>query len=294
MDTGSAVNEAAEQGFKLLDKVTEFRFFLALLSVAVALDVALAWTVDRNILTMDWGTLSAGSASRLALAAVAYVFWMAALSPLARHGVEFVFSLLGETPLGHMLERTVEPEKVKAERRYYWGQVRVSEAKERALRDRDNFWMARVEKEEAKRAEDQTEMAALAKLSFGVTGLLLTDWCSANSLTGELSIWLSGIDDRVGDIAKLGIIACVLMVAFPWLYLLRNPPTYGGWMDHPELAKERLAAIEAQRESMYAYAWGRPMNGLRPFRPVDENIQRLAPSLRQPSAARREAAADAA
>ena len=83
MDTGSAVNEAAEQGFKLLDKVTEFRFFLALLSVAVALDVALAWTVDRNILSMDWGTLSAGSASRLALAAVAYVFWMAALSPLS-------------------------------------------------------------------------------------------------------------------------------------------------------------------------------------------------------------------
>jgi len=294
METGSAVNEAAEQGFKLLDKVTEFRFFLGLLSVAVALDVALAWTVDRNILTMDWGKLSTGSASRLALAAVAYVFWMAALSQLARYGVEFVFSLLGETPLGRMLGRAVKPEREKAERRYYWGQVRVSEAKVRALKDRDSFWMARVEKEEARRAEEQIEMAALAKLSFAVTGLLLMDWCSANSLAGELPLWLTAIDGRMGDIAELGVMVCVLMIAYPWLHLLRNPPVYDRWMDHPELARERLAAIEAQRESMYAYAWGRPMNGLRPLRPVDENIRRLAPSLRQPSAARREAAADAA
>lgn len=294
MDVGSVVSEAAEPGAKLLDKVTEFRFALALLSVAIALDVALAWTADRNILSMDWGTLNAGSASRLALAAVAYVFWMAALSPLTRYGVEFVFSLLGETPLVRMLGHAVEPEREKAERRYYWGLVRVSEAKKRALRDRDSFWMERVDKAEARREQEQTEMAALARLSFAVAGLLLMDWCSNDSLAAELSAWLNGIGDQMGAIAELGIVACVLTVAFPWLHLLRNPPAYDGWMDHPELAKERLAAIEAQRRDIYSHCSRSTMNGLRPLRPVDENTQAPARPEPRPPVVCKEAASDAA
>lgn len=82
MDAGSAVRAAAEQGFKLLDKVTEFRFALVILSVAIALDVALAWIANRNVLTMDWSTLGADGMGKLGLVVVIYIFWMAALSTL--------------------------------------------------------------------------------------------------------------------------------------------------------------------------------------------------------------------
>lgn len=88
---------------RLLDKVTEFRFALVLLSVAVALDAALAWGANRNILTMDWSALDSGSIAMLGLALVAYVFWMAALSRLVRAVVESALALLSSTRLGSFL-----------------------------------------------------------------------------------------------------------------------------------------------------------------------------------------------
>lgn len=249
MEAGSTVKAAAEQGFKLLDKVTEFRFALAILSITIALDVALAWVAHRNILTMNWSTLEAGSIAKLSLAVVIYVFWMAALSPLVRYVVEFVFSLLGNTRLGSALGSVVEPERETAERRYAWGRVRVNDAKLRALKDKDAFWMAQVEKAEAKEIEQQSEMAALASLSFSVAGLLLMDWWSENSIAGEVTAWLGRNDGWMVDVATLGGWVCVLLIAFPWLYRVRTGYPDDAWMEHPELAKERLDAIEMQRRN---------------------------------------------
>ncbi len=242
---------AAEQGFKLLDKVTEFRFALAILSVAIALDVALAWIANRNILTVDWSTLGAGGIARLGLAVVIYVFWMAALSPLVRYVVEFVFSLLGNTRLGSALGSVVEPEHETAERRYAWGRVRVNDAKLRALKDKDIFWIVQVEKAEAKEIEQRSEMSALASLSFSVAGLLLMDWWSEHSITGEVAAWLGGYGGRMGSVATLGAWICVLVIAFPWLYRVRVGYLGDAWMEHPELAKERLEAIEMQRRNAH-------------------------------------------
>lgn len=249
MEAGSAVEVVAEQGFKLLDKVTEFRFALAILSVAMALDVALAWVAHRNILTMDWSTLGAGGGAKLGLAAVIYVFWMAALSPLVRYVVEFVLSLLGDTRLGSALGSIVEPEGETAERRYVWGRVRVNDAKLRALKDKDAFWMAQVEKAEAKEIERRNEMAALASLSFSVAGLLLMAWWSEHSIVGEVTAWLGEYGGRMGSVATLGAWGCALVIAFPWLYCVRTGYLGDAWMEHPELAKERLEAIEAQRRT---------------------------------------------
>ncbi len=103
MDAGSAVKGATEQGLRLLDKVTEFRFALALLSVAIAFDISMAWITNRNVLTVDWSMFGAGSIAKLGLAAVAYVFWMAALSPLVRYFVEYVVSSVSNTRLGRFL-----------------------------------------------------------------------------------------------------------------------------------------------------------------------------------------------
>lgn len=242
---------AAEQGFKLLDKVTEFRFALAILSVAIALDVALAWIANRNILTVDWSTLGAGGIARLGLAVVIYVFWMAALSPLVRYVVEFVFSLLGNTRLGSALGSVVEPEHETAERRYAWGRVRVNDAKLRALKDKDIFWIVQVEKAEAKEIEQRSEMSALASLSFSVAGLLLMDWWSEHSITGEVAAWLGGYGGRMGSVATLGAWICVLVIAFPWLYRVRVGYLGDAWMEHPELANERLEAIEMQRRNAH-------------------------------------------
>lgn len=249
MEAGSAVKTAAEQGFKLLDKVTEFRFALAILSITIALDVALAWVAHRNILTVNWSTLDAGGIAKLSLAVVIYVFWMAALSPLVRYVVEFVFSLLGNTRLGSALGSVVEPERETAERRYAWGRVRVNDAKLRALKDKDAFWMAQVEKAEAKEIEQRSEMAALASLSFSVAGLLLMDWWSDHSIMGEVAAWLGGYGGRMGSVATLGAWVCVLLIAFPWLYRVRTGYPDDAWMEHPELAKERLEAIEIQRRN---------------------------------------------
>lgn len=249
MDAGSVVKGATEQGLRLIDKVTEFRFALAVLSVAIALDVALAWIANRNVLTMDWSTLDAGGIARLALAMVTYVFWMAALSPLVRYVVEFVFSLLGNTRLGSALSSVVEPEHETAERRYAWGRVRVNDAKVRALKDKDTFWIVQVEKAETKEIEQRNEMAALASLSFSVAGLLLMDWWNEHSIAGEVAAWLGGYGGRMGSVATLGAWVCVLVIAFPWLYRVRTGYPGDAWMEHPELAKERLEAIEVQRRN---------------------------------------------
>lgn len=249
MDVGSAVKGATEQGLRLLDKVTEFRFALALLSVAVALDIALAWIANRNVLTLDWSTLGAGGIAKLGLAMVVYVFWMAALSPLARYIVEYAFGLLGNTRLGSMLSSVVEPEYETAERRYASGQVRVNEAKLRALEDKDAFWMAQVEKAEAKQCEERNEMAQLASLSFSVSGLLVMDWWGDSSIIGLAVAWLGGFDGRMGSVASLSTWLCVLIVAFPWLYRARADIPRDMWINHPELAKERLEATEAKRRN---------------------------------------------
>lgn len=246
MDTGTAVKGATEQGLRLLDKVTEFRFALTLLSIAIALDVALVWIANRNILTMEWSGLSADSFARLGIAVVVYVFWMAALSPLVRIFVEHMFALLGNTRLGSVLNGLVEPVHESAERRYAWGRVRVGDAKLRALRDKDTFWMAQVEKVEAKAGEERSKMTALADLSFSVVGLLLLDWWSDYSIAGEVTAWLNGYGGQTGSIARLGVLACMLVVAFPWLYRVRAYIPSETWMDHPELAKERLEAIEVR------------------------------------------------
>lgn len=250
MDAGGAVKGAAEQGLRLLDKVTEFRFALALLSVAVALDVALAWIAKRNVLNMDWSTLNAGGMAKLGIAVVAYVFWMAALSPLVRAVLEYVLMLLGNTRLGRALSSVVEPEHETAERRYFWGRVRVNDAKLRALKDKDTFWIAQVEKAEAKVREEWNEMAALASLSFSMAGLMLTDWWTREySIAGEISAWLGGYGGRMQSIATLGTVACVVVIAFPWLYRVRAHHPSDAWMDHPELAKECLDDIEAIRRN---------------------------------------------
>lgn len=250
MDAGSAVKGATEQGLRLLDKVTEFRFALILLSVIVALDIALAWIANRNVLSMDWSTLGAGGNAKLSFALVAYVFWMAALSPLVRYIVEYAFMLLGNTRLGGMLSSVVEPEHETAERRYASGQVRVNDAKLRALKDKDAFWMTQVEKVQAKQREKRNEMAQLASLSFSVSGLLVMDWWRDSSIIGLVTAWLGGFGGRMGSVASLGAWLCVLIVAFPWLYRRRAAMPSDVRMDHPELARERLEAIEAQRRNV--------------------------------------------
>jgi hypothetical protein len=222
MDTGTAAKGITEQGLRLLDKVTEFRFALALLSIAITFDVALVWIANRNILTMEWSGFSADSFARLGVDVVAYVFWMAVLSPLVRILVEHMFALLGNTRLGSVLNDVVEPAHESDERRYAWGRVRVGDAKLRALRDKDTFWMAQVEKVEAKAREEWSEMTALANLSFSVVGLLLLDWWSDYSIAGEVAAWLNGYGGQAGSLAKLGVLACMLVDAFPWLHRVRT------------------------------------------------------------------------
>lgn len=109
--------------------------------------------------------------------------------------------------------------------------------------------MGQVEKAEARERDERSEMEALAGLSFSLTGLLLIDWWSDYSLAGEVVRWLGAYGGRMGGIATLVAWGCVLLIAFPWLHHLRRQVPSDTWMDHPELAKERLEAIQAQRRN---------------------------------------------
>lgn len=249
MDAGNAAKEASEEGFRLLDKVTEYRFAMVLLSVAIALDVALAWVAHRNILSMDWTSLGTGTTARLGLASVAYALWMAVLSQVVRYVVESVGSVLTDNRLGSMLRSIAEPVRETSERRYTGGRVPVTEAKLRALKDKDSFWIAQVEKAEALERQNRNEMAAFARLSFSVLGLMLMDWGMREySIMGEILSGLNGDGGWMEGTAALGALAFVFLVAFPWLYQVWNPRHPGdAWMEHPELARECLDAIVAQR-----------------------------------------------
>ncbi|RTL56502.1 MAG: hypothetical protein EKK46_04660 [Rhodocyclaceae bacterium] len=248
MDAEGAMKEATKEAFRLLDKVTEFKFSLALLSVAVALDVTLAWIAHRNILTLDWAAFGGGMMAKLGLALVAYVFWMAALSPMTDSLVKFLLSLLTDNRFASALRSIFESEHATAEQRYVWGRVQVTDAKLRAFKDKDMFWIEQVEKVEANERENRGEMAALARLSFSVLGLMLMDWGMREySIAGEILAGLGGDEGWMKSVIHVGVLACVLLIAFPWLYQVWNQQQDDAWMSHPELAKERLEAIEAQR-----------------------------------------------
>lgn len=251
IEAGSAVNGATQQGLRLLDKVTEFRFALVLMSVAIALDVALAWIANRSILTVDWSMLGAGGFAKLGLAAVIYVFWMAALSPLVRYVVEFFISWVSNTRFGCFFGNTVESEYETVKRRYFWGQVKVNDARLCALRDKDTFWITQVEKAEVKEREERKETEALASLSFSVVGLMLMDWYWRDfSIVGELLARVDGGGEWMRSAATLVVVICLFLILSPWLYRGRSYYPGDSWMDHPKLAKERLDAIdERMRDS---------------------------------------------
>lgn len=124
------------------------------------------------------------------------------------------------------------------------------DAKLCALRDKDTFWILQVEKAEAKEREERDEMAALASLSFSVAGLMLMDWCWHDfSIAGQILASLDGYGERMRSITTMGALICLFVALSPWLFRVRVRYPGDAWMDHPELAKERLEAIEVQRRN---------------------------------------------
>lgn len=255
MDITSAAKTGAEQVFKILDRVTEFRFALIVISFVAFFDSFLSIHFHHNIITFNWTTVS-DNVGLFGLVVVAYIYWMAVFSFTARIPLEWLGGRIVESKLGFFLFSSGDKERPTRETRLYWGQVRVCEAKLKALKEKDAFWIARIEKHEELYDKKLQEMNYLAGISFSATFLLLLDWSlHSSSLAGILINWLSMQPNRIESIGNLILWLCVLLMALPWLFSFFPRSEQGEWIDHPELASELLKKYEDKHKK----AWVRPV-----------------------------------
>lgn len=251
MDITSAAKAGADQVFKILDRVTEFRFALILISFVAFFDAFLSIYFHRNIITVNWAAVS-DNVGLFGLAAVAYIYWMAVLSLTARIPLEWLGRQIVVSKLGCFLFSSGDKERPTRKTRLYWGQVWVSEAKEKALKEKDAFWIARIEKHEEFYNKGKEEMNYLSSISFSATCLLLLDWgLHSDSLAGVLINWLSMQSNHIDSIGNLILWLCVLLIALPWLFSFFPRSEQGEWIDHPELAGE-LRKLEDERRTACA------------------------------------------
>ena len=144
---------------------------------------------------------------------------MAVLSLTARIPLEWLGRQIVVSKLGCFLFSSGDKERPTRKTRLYWGQVWVSEAKEKALKEKDAFWIARIEKHEEFYNKGKEEMNYLSSISFSATCLLLLDWgLHSDSLAGVLINWLSMQSNHIDSIGNLILWLCVLLIALPWLF----------------------------------------------------------------------------
>ena len=249
MELNEQAQGAAETTLSVLEKVTELRFALLVLSASVAADIALAEVLHRNLITLLSTPLKDQDWPPLLVAAIAFVFWMAALSPMCRLIVENLVSGVRQTRIGTWLLPLRHVPEENHFNLYARGLVPIRTARLKAKREKDAFWLALAEQEDAKHERNRRKLEQLAALSFSALVLMVVDFCLRDhSIAGVVLQWIGSYSGRQEQIAQIGVFMLMVVVAAPWMYSLWNVPPFVRWMSHPELAEELLARDRSARQ----------------------------------------------
>lgn len=166
---------------QVMEKVSDIRFALIVVSAFVALDIGLIIGTKSSALTYAWGDLNAARYKELLLVFLAYLCWMAIFSKGLRPLAEEV-----ARPCARLIFRRGS-DSSSYEQYLRYGRVPVHEAKEEALTEENEFWIKRVDAAESEADAQKNRMDSLAGLSFSTVCLAAVDLGLApKSFAGEL------------------------------------------------------------------------------------------------------------
>jgi hypothetical protein len=113
------------------------------------------------------------------------------------------------------------------------GWVRIAQAREAALLERDTFWTERVDQEVTARDRHRAARRRLERQAFALLFLLVVDLACPQSLAIGLLQLITGI-----DFARELLVVLYLAAALRWcIAVLRNPIPNLGMIYHPALAR---------------------------------------------------------
>lgn len=254
---GGAVDVVRKAG-EAVERLSDFTFALHILPAFLALDIGLRIAHGTNILTTDWSLLSKDSLGLGLCLIVSYVVAMAVgvrlaravIEPVLRKAVELLkafenafFGAIFNAIFNRTLRPDPEPREPPRESRVSGSKVILRVVRDRALRDKDSFWLSQVEQKESKMESVRRAEEALAALSFAAVAFALVDaWLlPGQSILGlavhQVNAALGVKSDGVG-IALIG--GLVVAVGLPWVAeaFFDRPTT--AWIEHPALAEELM------------------------------------------------------
>jgi hypothetical protein len=205
---------------------------LQLAAVGLAFNSLACKALGRGLLGFcdEPGALLTAAVASVALAAVALALYL-----LPALGAAFIW-LLAQLDL--LLDSGDSPhERPPVES----GWVRIDQAREAALFERDAFWTERVERELAARARHLGTRRSAARQSFALLALLILDLVCPQSIMVSLLQIIIGV-----DFARGVLFVAYLLTLLRWCSsVLPRSPARLGLIYHPALAKHLAAKTKA-------------------------------------------------
>lgn len=251
---GGAVDVVRKAG-EAVERLSDFTFALHVLPAFLALDIGLRIAHGTNILTTDWSLLSKESLGLGLCVIVTYVVAMAIGVPVARAVVEPFLrkALEWRKALSDALfdaitslwrtDHYAPPREQPRESRVSGSNVLLRVARDRALRDKDGFWLAQVQQKEAQLEAARRSEQALAVLSFAAVALALID---AFLVPGQSILGLAAhqvneaVNEKLDGVGALLMGGLVFAAGVPWIAeAFADRPTTA-WIEHPALAAELM------------------------------------------------------
>lgn len=213
--------------FSMLEKVARIDVALPLLSILLAIDVAISIKFGKNILSFEWTSVEGSpSLGFLIVAIVIYAVFMSIIVPSIKWVCTFaVIKILSFFESGHD-----EFNKL----RYVDAQI----LRDEALKEQNSFMLDVHDKESIKLEKSIERMDFFSLFSYSCLLLLLADLLIApNSIANELFSYLDTLGGMIGRIVKFATIISFVVIFSP-IIISTKISMQRRLIDYPPLAKK--------------------------------------------------------
>lgn len=249
-DSGAEASSALGKAAEVIERLSDHVFALHVLPAFLVLDIALLTKYQKNVLEAPWKDLSTASLGWGVCLFVAYLAAMTMAIPIVQgltrpaliriwDWFDAAMSRLARAVVGPSHERPFIAREARVSGTAVW----LTVAKERALRDRDSFWLAIVHDKEARLSTVDRAEKTLATLSFATVFFGLID-AFVFPGTSILSALADGLTGRLGveteQVGSLALLVMGFVVAAPWWAKAFSNGDARVWIQHPALAEELM------------------------------------------------------
>lgn len=257
-DNNDGAVEAVSKAADAIERLSSYTFALHILPAFLAVDICLLFGFGSNVLTTKWSELSRETLGVGICAVVGYLVFMAIAVPVAQWVMKPILTkcwgwleALLEAFAKALVPQSDNVQELPKEIRVSGKRVWLSVVRDRALRDRDGFWLPLVHDREARAATSQQTEMALAKLSFATVVLALVDvigYPGASILGVAVQHITAVLGTQSQDAAYLVVASALCAVALPWLADVFVERDKTIWIEHPALADEMMGEFSKRQE----------------------------------------------